>query len=63
MLKGRTLMNLIELRSQGHSYHEISKLAGVSRNTVAKYVRDGAMCETKPPRAPRGSKLRSSIRR
>ncbi|KJF16033.1 hypothetical protein AXFE_31070 [Acidithrix ferrooxidans] len=56
-------MNLIELRSQGHSYHEISKLDGVSRNTVAKYVRDGAMCETKPPRAPRGSKLRSSIRR
>ncbi|KJF18893.1 hypothetical protein AXFE_01790 [Acidithrix ferrooxidans] len=23
MLKGRTLMNLIELRSQGHSYHKI----------------------------------------
>ena len=57
MLKGRLLMDLLELRAQGHSYHEIAKLSGVSRNTVRKYLRDGAVCTAKPPRKPRGSKL------
>ena len=57
MLKGGSIMNLLELRADGHSYHQIAKLSGASRNTVRKYIRNGAMCEARAPRKPRVSKL------
>ena len=47
MLKSRTVNTLRELANGAHSIREISKLTGLSRNTVRKYLR------TKPVPAPR----------
>ena len=56
MLKGRSLMRLHELEREGLGYREIARVTGHSRNTVRRYLRDGAgRHETK--RAKRGSKL------
>lgn len=41
MLKGRSLMNLFELRQEGLGYRKISEITGIARNTVRKYLRDG----------------------
>lgn len=41
MLKGRSVMNLYELKEQGYGYRRISEVTGLSRNTVRKYLRDG----------------------
>ena len=57
MLKGGSIMNLLELRADGHSFHEISRLSGASRNTVRGYIRDGSMGEARAPRKPRVSKV------
>lgn len=56
MLKGRSLMKLFELRTQGLGYREISRVTGHSRNTVRRYLRDDAGKNT-TARTPRGSKL------
>lgn len=56
MLKGRSLMNLHELRNDGYGYRKIAEITGLSRNTVRKYLRDdgGTECST---RISRPSKL------
>lgn len=56
MLKGRPLMNLFAMRDQGLGLRQISRETGLSRNTVRKYVRDGAAPE-RAVTAPRRSKL------
>ena len=56
MLKGRPLMNLIRLKDEGRGIREITRVSGYSRNTVRKYVRDGAV-PNNTARKPRGSKL------
>ena len=56
MLKGRPLMNLFQLKDEGRGIREITRVSGYSRNTVRKYVRDGAT-PNNTARKPRGSKL------
>ena len=56
MLKGRPLMNLFRLKDEGNGIREISRISGHSRNTVRKYVRDGAT-PNNTARKTRGSKL------
>lgn len=56
LLRGAEVQELVELRREGLSISEISRLAGLSRHTVRKYV---LRPETPVygPREPRGSKL------
>ena len=56
MLKGRSLMRLFELQAEGYGYREIARRTGHSRNTVRRYLRDGAGAR-KVTRPRRGSKL------
>ena len=49
-------MKLFELRTQGLGHREISRVAGHSRNTVRRYLRDEAGKNARA-RTKRGSKL------
>ncbi|SDW99650.1 Transposase [Alicyclobacillus hesperidum] len=56
MLKGGSVLKLHTLHAQGKSIREIVRETGHARNTVRKYLRDGALPEP-TPRSKRGSKL------
>ena len=49
-------MRLFELQAEGHGYREIARRTGHSRNTVRRYLRDGAGA-SETTRRRRGSKL------
>ncbi|WP_374713746.1 IS21 family transposase [Symbiobacterium terraclitae] len=56
MLRGGSVLKLLELRAQGKSIRDIARITGHSRNTVRKYLRDRG--ESRPkPRRRRASKL------
>lgn len=57
MLKGRPLMTIFDLKAQDLSYREIARSTGHSRNTIRKYLRDGAKAKPSEPKPPRSSKL------
>ncbi len=57
MLKGRLLKNIFDLKAQGLSYRAIARETGHSRNTVRKYLRDGASTKRNETKLPRVSKL------
>lgn len=57
MLKGRPLMNIFDLKQQGLSYRKIARETGHSRNTIRKYLRDGANSRPSEPTLTRVSKL------
>ena len=57
MLEGRPLMNIFDLKQQGLSYREIARETGHSRNTVRKYLRDGASSRPSETKPQRNSKL------
>jgi transposase len=56
LLGGESVLNLHELRIQGKSIREISRITGFARNTVRRYLRSRALPKPKP-RPARSSKL------
>ncbi|EQD74176.1 ISChy4, transposase, partial [mine drainage metagenome] len=59
-------MNIFDLKQQGLSYREIARETGHSRNTVHKYLRDGASSkpiETKPQRNSKLDPYKSEVDR
>ena len=63
MLRSGTVNTIRELAVQGKSIRAIAKAHGVARNTVRKYLRDGAAARARPKRPSKLDPYREQLRR
>src|SRR5215210_4901644 len=57
MLKAEEHMELVVLKKHGESIRALSRSTGRSRNTVRRYLREGAAAATRKPAPKRPEKL------